>query len=183
MDFMEILTEYGLVVVLAGLIASILCGLIKLPIKKKIFASETLTDKEKSDRVRNICTAIVAVLSTLEIVIFRCVCAQSFSPLSTAELYTEILTAIAFSKIAYMLYEGVGVVSLKKWIQAVIDKIKNKVSGTPAEDSVKDFVSLAQSALTEILHMPLTDSQKEIFEKALRGDQETEHKDGTDGTE
>lgn len=177
----ELLNEYGLLVVVIGLASSILCGILKIPIAKKI-QSLDITDKQKSDRLRNICTIIVAVFSVAGVVLYRCITAHSFTPFASKDLYVEILSAITFSKLAYALYEGVGSVSLKKWLHALIDKIKGtaKTKSSGEKDEVTDWVEIVQEALLG-MHMPLTDSQRAELEEKLKekqnGTTEQESKD------
>lgn len=169
MEFIDIVNEYGLVVVVIGLISSVLCGMIKTPIVRHI-RSLGLGEKATSDRIRNVCTAIVAIFSIIGVSAYYCILAHSFSPLLNTSVYLEILGAITFSKIAYMLYEGVGVVSIKRGIRSLINKICSKAEDLPPEDkdSVTDWVNITQSVLIDTLHMPLTDNQKSVLEQALR---------------
>lgn len=170
MDIDVLIDQYGFLVVLCGLGASIICGILKIPIAKYIRVQE-LGEKGTSDRIRNVCTAIVAVLSVITIAVYRCVSVMSAEPLLHPDLYVEILSSVAFAKVAYMLYEGVGPVSIKKAIHTLIEKIvSRKASSHEQDDDVTDLVSKVQSALTDIIHMPLTDTQKDTLEKTLRGE-------------
>lgn len=167
-DFSLILNEYGLIVVFIGLASSLLCGILKIPIAKKI-RSLDITEKQKSDRIRNICTIIVAVLSVSGVCLYRCLTVHSFAPFATKELYAEILSAIAFSKIAYMLYEGVGPVSIKKWLHALWNKIFSKTGSvsTSDQDAITGIVETVQSILSD-MHLPMTESQKSFLDGKLR---------------
>lgn len=157
---------YGLLVVIAGLLASMLCGCIKIPIVKAI-KKKNLGEKATSNRITTVCTLIVAIFSILIIVAYTCIKAHSFAPLMTVELYSDILLAITFAKIAYMLYEGVGEVSIKKWMHQLFTAIAEKARNNKAS-TVQDYVDIVQSVLTDTLHMPLTDAQKETLKQSLK---------------
>ena len=167
MDIDVLIDQYGFLVVLCGLGASIICGILKIPIAKYI-RTQGLSEKDTSDRIRNVCTAIVAILSVIAIAVYRCVSVMSAEPLLHTDLYVEILSSVAFAKVAYMLYEGVGPVSIKKAVHTLIEKIASRKAAS--SDDVTDMVSKVQSALTDIIHMPLTDTQKDTLEKTLRGE-------------
>lgn len=157
---------YGLLVVIAGLLASMLCGCIKIPIVKAI-KKKGLGEKATSNRITTICTLIVAIFSILIIVAYTCLKAHSFAPLMTVSLYSDILLAITFAKIAYMLYEGIGGASIKKWMHQLFKLIAEKARNSKAS-TVQDYVDIVQSVLTDTLHMPLTDAQKETLKKSLK---------------
>lgn len=157
--------EYGLVVVIAGLVASILCGCIKIPIVNAI-KKRDLGEKATSNRITTVCTIIVAFFSIAFIVSYQCIKAQSFEPLKTAELYSQILLAISFAKIAYMLYEGVGVVSLKKWFHELFSKIAEKLKNKK-QSSAEEYANIVQAVLRDTLHMPLTEEQTQLLKDKL----------------
>lgn len=169
MEILEVIDKYGLVVVIIGLLASAICGAFKIPIAKRI-RSKGLSERVVSDRIRAVCTLIVAVLSVIGVVLYRCIPVHSLSPLKTKQVYLEILNAIVFSKIAYMLYEGKGNVSLKKWLHTLWDKLVNKNERTVPEESDCGFelISVIQAALTDAVHLPLTDSQKVTLSEYLK---------------
>ncbi len=169
MEILEVIDKYGLVVVIIGLLSSAVCGAIKVPVAKKI-RSKALSERAASDRIRAVCTLIVAVSSVIGVVLFRCVTVRSFSPFKTKQLYLEILNAIVFSKIAYMLYEGKGSVSLKKWVHSLWQKIFTKTTSTEPDGGNGEFdlISVIQSALTDAVHLPLTDSQKNTLAEYLK---------------
>lgn len=169
MDIATLIDKYGLSVVIIGFLAACVCGIFKVPIVKTIQA-QGLSEKMTSDRIRNICIAIVAVLSVIGISIYNCVVAKGFTPFLTLQLYIDMLTAITFSQVAYKLYEGVGPVSLKKWVHNIIGKISAKfkegsVKGTT--DTPVDWVDIIQTALIEEIHMPMTDTQKDALKSYL----------------
>lgn len=167
--FVALLESYGLLVVLAGLISSILCGFIKIPVVnhiKKNALKKGLGEKAVTARITNVCTIIVGFFSIVLIAVYACVTAHSFKPLLTAELYSQILLSMSFAKIAYTLYEGAGVVSLKKWMHQLFAYIKAKHADRKI-DSVQDYIDVLQQILTEELHMPLTDHQKDLLKQAL----------------
>lgn len=157
---------YGLLVVIAGFAASMLCGCIKIPIVKAI-KKKNLGEKATSKRITTICTFIVTIFSILIIVMYTCLKEHSFAPLMTVDLYSDILLAITFAKIAYTLYEGVGEVSIKKWMHQLFNLIIEKARNSKAS-TVQDYVDIVQSVLTDTLHMPLTDAQKETLKKSLK---------------
>lgn len=167
MNFISLVEAYGLLVVLAGLLASILCGCVKIPIVKHI-KKKNLGEKATTTRIHSICTLLVAVFSVAIIVTWSCVTAGSLKPFSSPQLYSQILLAISFAKIAYMLYEGVGVVSLKKWMHQLYNYLKQRMAekGEKAE-TARDYIEELQTALTDTLHMPLTDHQKELLKQTL----------------
>ena len=169
MEILEVIDKYGLVVVIIGLLSSAVCGAIKVPVAKKI-RSKGLSERVASDRIRAVCTLIVAVSSVIGVVLFRCVSVRSLLPFKTKQLYLEILNAIVFSKIAYMLYEGKGDISLKKWLHTLWDKLFNKNERTAPEESGNGFelISVIQKALTDAVHLPLTDSQKDKLSEYLK---------------
>lgn len=169
MEILEVIDKYGLVVVIIGLLASAICGAFKIPIAKKI-RLKGLSERVVSDRIRAVCTLIVAVLSVISVVLYRCIPVHSLSPLKTKQVYLEILNAIVFSKIAYMLYEGKGKVSLKKWLHTLCDKLFYKNERTAPEESDCGFelISVIQTALTDAVHLPLTDSQKVTLSEYLK---------------
>lgn len=175
MEFADLVNEYGLLVVLSGFAACVLCGIVKIPIVRYI-RSLNLGEKTTTDRIRNVCTAIVAFVSIVTIAVYRCVAAASAESLAKAETYLEMLSAITFAKIAYGIYEGIGPVSIKKGVKLLVSKIFNKAEELPVEekDSVQDWVDITQAALTDVLHMPLTDAQKETLSKTLRGESSNE---------
>lgn len=158
--------SYGLLVVVAGLLASMICGLIKIPIVKAV-RKKNLGEKATTNRITSICTGIVAVLSVLIIIGYSCLSAHSFAPLKSMSLYSDILLAITFAKIAYMLYEGVGVVSLKKGIHKLFEILMTKLKTKKSSDT-ENYVEGIQAILVDTLHMPLTDAQKEILKKQLK---------------
>ena len=169
MEILEVIDKYGLVVVIIGLLSSAVCGAIKVPVAKKI-RSKALSERAASDRIRAVCTLIVAVSSVIGVVLFRCVTVRSLLPFKTKQLYLEILNAIVFSKIAYMLYEGKGSVSLKKWVHSLWQKIFTKTTSTEPDGGNGEFdlISVIQSALTDAVHLPLTDSQKNTLAEYLK---------------
>lgn len=164
-QFISLVDSYGLLVVTVGLMSSILCGCFKVPISKRIKA-KNLGEKVTTARISFICTLLVALFSTIIIVVCSCLMAGSFAPIFTAELWSKILLAISFAKIAYMIYEGVGVVSLKKAIHSLILYVKQKAE---LKDSatVSDYATALQKIMTETLHMPLTEHQMETLKKSL----------------
>ena len=163
--------EYGLLVVVAGLMASILCGCIKIPIVNAI-KKRNLGEKATSNRITTICTVIVAFFSIALIVSYQCLKAHSFEPLKTGELYSQILLAISFAKIAYMLYEGIGVVSIKKWAHELFFKISENLKNKK-QSSAEEYTNIVQAVLRDTLHMPLTDEQTQLLkDKLLKKDKE-----------
>ena len=168
---------YGLLVVIAGILSSILCGCIKVPIVRAIRA-KNLGEKATSNRITSVCTFIIAVFSSVIVIVYTCIKAHSFSPFMGVSLYSDILLAITFAKIAYMLYEGVGSVSLKKLAHQIFAKIKDKAKNKKIS-SIQDYVELVQSVMVDTLHMPLTDAQKEILRTHLEnGSVKEETRDG-----
>ena len=168
-QFISLVDSYGLLVVVVGLISSILCGCVKIPIANRIKATakaKNLGEKAVSGRISFVCTLLVAVFSAVIITVCFCVLAGSLAPIFTAELWSKILLSISFAKIAYMIYEGVGVISLKKAIHSLILYIKQKAE---LKDSatVSDYATALQKIMTETLHMPLTEHQMETLKKSL----------------
>lgn len=68
MEILEVIDKYGLVVVIIGLLSSAVCGAIKVPVAKKI-RSKALSERAASDRIRAVCTLIVAVSSVIGVVL------------------------------------------------------------------------------------------------------------------
>lgn len=164
-QFIALVDSYGLLVVMVGLISSVLCGCVKIPIVKHI-QSQDLGEKATSGRIAFVCTLIVAGLSAVIITVCSCVLAGSLAPLYTAELYSQILLSISFAKIAYMIYEGVGVVSLKKAFHSLFAYIKQR-SNLKDSATVIDYAHAVQKIMTDDLHMPLTEHQLETLTKSL----------------
>lgn len=164
-QFISLVDSYGLLVVTVGLMSSVLCGCFKIPISKRIKA-KNLGEKATAGRISFVCTLLVALFSTVIIIGCSCLLAGSFTPIFTAELWSKILLAVSFAKIAYMIYEGVGVVSLKKAVHSLILYIKQKAE---LKDSatVSDYATALQKIMTETLHMPLTEHQMETLKKSL----------------
>ena len=69
-----------------------------------------------------------------------------------------------------MLYEGKGDISLKKWLHTLWDKLFNKNERTAPEESSNglELISVIQKALTDAVHLPLTDSQKDKLSEYLK---------------
>ena len=164
-QFISLVDSYGLLVVAVGLISSILCGCVKIPIANRIKA-KNLGEKATAGRISFVCTLLVALFSTVIIIGCSCLLAGSFAPIFTAELWSKILLAVSFAKIAYMIYEGVGVVSIKKALHSLIFYIKERAN---LKDSatVSDYATAIQKIMIEDLHMPLTETQMETLKKSL----------------
>ena len=178
MELLQLIYEYGLLVVVCGILASMVCGAIKIPVSRKIKARADLTEKQKSDRIGNVCTLIVAVFSVLFVAAWHCILTHSFTCLLEKKVYLEILAAFTFSKIAYGLYEGFGKVSLKKWMHAFVNKIKRKLADKKARKqsitvasavavTVESFFeTIKEFAANEVI--PLTDEQAERLAQELK---------------
>ncbi len=165
-QFISLVESYGLLVVLSGLLASILCGCVKLPIVNAV-KKKNLGEKATTNRISSICTILVAVFSVAIIVTWSCLTAGSFKVLLAPEIYSKILLSISFAKIAYMLYEGVGIVSIKKGMHILFQYLKTKMSQKKV-DSVSEFIDGIQTILIDDLHLPLTDHQKDILRQGLK---------------
>jgi len=159
MELLEFINQYGLLVVICGILASIICGAIKVPIARKIKANAELTEKQVSDKIRNVCTLIVAILSVIFVATYHCVTTHSFDCLLDKKVYLEILSAFTFSKIAYALYEGCGKVSLKKFIHNLIQKIIDKKQSGEKVESVDIFLEEIEQFFINEMGLPLTTEQ------------------------
>lgn len=161
----SLIESYGLLTVVIGVLASILCGCIKTPIVNAI-KKKDLGEKATTKRITTVCTILVAAFSIIMVALYYCIKAKSLAPFTTLELYSQILLSITFAKIAYALYEGVGSVSLKKWLHSLWDSIKNKLEGEKVS-STDEYIKIIQDILTESLHMPMTEAQQEMLKSKL----------------
>lgn len=179
MTIEELLNQYGLLVVIVGVLSFLICGALKVPISKKINSLD-LTEKEKSQRLTFICTAIVTALSAIIIIVYYCVLEKSFEPLLDTDVYLKIAGAFAVSKASYAVYQGGGKVSLKEWLHELWNNIFIKIDTTdnesepvaePTETAIvlteenveNSLVDKIQSVLINRCNLPMTDEQKAEF--------------------
>lgn len=168
MEIYELIVQYGIMNVIIGIIACIICGFIKLPIIKKLKA-KGYGEKETSQKIGDICTVIVSIVSIAGVMIVKGIL-KDFDWISIA---SDILVSITCSKIVYALYEGnykTGnqKLSIKAWAHKVYEKIKAKTSKEIPEN-VKDVVGIVQNALIEETKLPLTDEQIKHLAEVLKG--------------
>lgn len=167
MDALAFMDKYGLTNVIIGLIATFLCGLIKIPIVKNIRA-KTEDAKEASQKIRGWCTLIVFGISCI------CVGILAFVTHNTnwAKIGQDCLLSVACSKLIYAIYEGkyqdgTGTFSLKTWLHKLYESIVAKFKEKPAENT-QDVVAILQEALMEETHLPLTDQQIKAIQEAIK---------------
>lgn len=167
MDVIDVINKYGIVVLVSGLIACILCGLLKVPIAKAVRAKYT-ESKIASDKIRNFCTLVVAILSVVFVAIWYGVTDGAKVFMGT-KVYAEMLAAFTAAKVIYMLYEGFDKASLKKLMHSLIERTKSKSTVVePIKDDVINFADKVQTILENDLHMPLVKEQYEILIEKLR---------------
>ena len=184
-EIIDLINQYGLVVVISGLLASILCSIVKTPIVHHI-QSLGLSEKDQSTRIRTVCLLIVSILSIIFVVTYHCIVAKSLAPFKDIDMYHDIMGSITFSQISYAMYQGIGKVSIKKWLHDLYNTIKNNKESLSEEnqeafDEVTDLITRTRDILKNQLHLPLTDNQAEALEKSLRGitDEEEDNNEST----
>lgn len=165
-QILSLIQEYGLAVVLAGLLASVLCGCVKIPIVQAI-KKQNLGEKATTNRVTTVCTAVVAFFSVVILAAgYLLFTDTGWSVILSTRFVSKALLAISFAKIAYMIYEGIGVVSLKKGAHRLLELIVEKMKSKNL-NSAADYADVVQSVLTETFHLPLTEEQKADLVHAL----------------
>lgn len=168
MEVIDIMNKYGIVVLIGGLLACIICGLLKVPIAQAI-RKKCLDSKIASDKLRNACTLIVAVLSIIFVALWHGL-VGGITVFQDTKVYAEMLAAFTAAKVIYMLYEGFDKASIKKLIHTLIDRFRsNKVPSNNVKiDEFTDYANKVQAILTNELHMPLVNEQLDILINKLR---------------
>lgn len=169
-EIIEVLSKYGVVVVLSGILACAICGAIKVPVARMIRGKE-YGEKAASDKVRNFCTLAAAALSVLFVGLWYGV-VDGYEAFYGSKVYAEMLGAFTASKVVYMLYEGFDKASLKKLIHSIIANLRErKVSQREmvgVDGAVIDYVETVQTVLIEELKLPLTEEQRLVLVERLK---------------
>lgn len=169
MDAIEIINSYGIVVLISGLLACVLCGILKVPISRAVRAKNK-DSKVASDKIRYFCTLTVAVLSVIFVAIWYGA-TGGIKVFVSVKVYAEMLAAFTAAKVIYMLYEGFDKASIKKLVHALFEKFKTKSSENAATIVTDDVINLAdrvQVILAHDLQMPLVKEQYTVLIERLR---------------
>lgn len=166
MEIITFMNTYGITALLAGAIACLVCGALKIPIVKllkKYSVQKELSEKSLGDKLRNICNMIVLASCTLFLSVWYGVL-NGVDIFLTAEIYTDILTAFTAAKLLYMLYEGAGKVSVKQQLHLLVTKMLSKKSENKENQNV---LALVQMYLTDQAELPLTEAQIQGLSEVL----------------
>lgn len=95
-EIIEVLSKYGVVVVLSGILACAICGTIKVPVARMIRGKE-YGEKAAADKVRNFCTLAAAALSVLFVGLWYGV-VDGYEAFYGSKVYAEMLGAFTAKK-------------------------------------------------------------------------------------
>jgi len=161
MDIIELLGKFGVLAVSSGILASLICGVIKLPIITKIKA-KNLDGKETTKRIENACFIVTTALSFIFIAVYYYITERTFGFIKSGQFYGEVFMAMTVAKLTYGTYEAT---QLKALIHNIITSIREKMATLPAEekDSIKELAEIAKNVISTKYNLPLTISQQDTF--------------------
>lgn len=167
MEILELISQYGIINIIIGFIATLLCGCIKIPIVNTI-KLKTYSEKEAAEKLRSYCTLIVSIISSICVIVLAIITHNY----NWSKMISDILLSITCSKVIYALYEGKynngeGIISIKAWMHKLINTIKAKCN-KEIPDNIKDAITIIQETLIEETHLPLTDEQIQALGEALK---------------
>lgn len=161
MEIIELIDTYGLVIVICGIISTILCGIIKIPIInviRKYDHVNGVNSKKTADKIRNVCNLLVGILSIIFVAMWY-VFTQSFNVFLDIKIYAEMLGSFTCAKVIYMLYEGVGNCSIKKLCHSILDFFHKKIITHKKNASKQTTLTIIQDFFINTIHLPLTEEQ------------------------
>ena len=183
MEFVELLTTYGLLAVLIGVASCILTGIIKIPIKikinkdkenkKSILMNEyVLADEERKQQIveelnslevnskniiRAICTLISAFLSVTGVLLFYIFTVGGWGIFTMPLFYKDIMSAFVVASIIYAIYEKIGAKALVLKLINAVREYRNK------KDAIDNTLEIIEKILQEDIRLPLTEEQKIVL--------------------
>lgn len=175
MELIELIDTFGLITVICGVISSMLCGIIKLPIVnmiRKYDRTNAIDTKKTSDKIRNACNLIVGLLSVIFVSAWYLL-TRSFSVFLDVRIYAEMLGAFTCAKFVYMIYEGIGKCSIKKLLHMLVNALKLKFNKNHTAAPKTAALSVIQQFFVDAVHLPLTDDQLSQLNQLLLANEKT----------